>query len=75
MIMQERPPALGWRPPTLCHVFGDRGLSDIDAELKESTVNAWCAPERICDTHARMSSRVSCGVPGRPPCGRDLQRQ
>ena len=22
MIMQERPPALGRRPPTLCHIFG-----------------------------------------------------
>ena len=52
MIMQERPPALGWRPPRLCHIFGDRGLPDIDAELKKFTVNAWCAPERICDTHA-----------------------
>src|SRR5271166_6426057 len=43
MIMQKRPPALGRRPPTLwlCHVFGDRGLPDIDAELKEFTVNAW----------------------------------
>ena len=51
MIMQERPPALGWRPPTLWHVFGDRGSPDIDAELKEFTVNAWCAPERISDTH------------------------
>ena len=51
MIMQERPPALGWRPPTLWHVFGDRGLPDIDAELKEFTVNAWCAPEQISDTH------------------------
>src|SRR5271154_5027267 len=51
MIRQERPPALGGRPPTLCQVFGDCGLSDIDAELKEFTVNAWCAPERICDTH------------------------
>ena len=51
MIMQERPPALGWTPPRLCHVFGDRGLPDIDAELKEFTVNAWCAPERISDIH------------------------
>src|SRR5271163_2884956 len=51
MIMQERPPSLGWRPPTLCHIFSDRGLPDIDAELKKFTVNAWCAPERICDTH------------------------
>ena len=51
MIMQERPPALGWRPPTLCHVFGDRGLPDIDAELEEFTVDARCAPERVRDAH------------------------
>ena len=35
----------------LWHVFGDRGLPNIDAELKEFAVNAWCAPERISDTH------------------------
>jgi hypothetical protein len=23
----------------------------VAAELKEFAVNAWCAPERICDTH------------------------
>ena len=49
--MQERPPTLGWRPPTLCHVLGDRGLPDIDAELEELTVDARCAPERVRDAH------------------------
>jgi hypothetical protein len=34
MITQERPRALGWRSPTLGHVFGDRRLPDIDAELE-----------------------------------------
>ena len=38
MIAQERPPALGWRPSMLGHVFGDRGLANIDAELEELTV-------------------------------------
>ena len=52
VIAQERPPALGWRPSTPCHVFGDRGLPDIDAELEEFTVDTWCTPERIRDTHA-----------------------
>src|SRR5271169_3257596 len=51
MIMQKRPPARGWRPPMLCHVFGNRGLSDIDAELEELTVDARCAPERVRDAH------------------------
>jgi hypothetical protein len=34
MITQERPPAVGWRSPTLGHVFDDRRLPDIDAELE-----------------------------------------
>ena len=51
MIAQERPPALGWRPPTLCHVLGDRGLPDIDAELEELTMDARGAPKRVRDAH------------------------
>ena len=48
---QERPPALGRRPSTLCHVFGDRCLPGIDAELEEFTVDARCAPERVRNAH------------------------
>jgi len=51
VIAQERPPALGWRPPTLCHVFGDRGLPDIDAEFEQLAVDARCAPERVRKAH------------------------
>ena len=35
----------------LCHVFGDRGLPDIDAELEEFAVDARRAPEHVGDTH------------------------
>src|ERR1700716_3929282 len=51
MIIQERPPALGRRPPALCHVLGDCGLTDIDAELEEFTVNTRRAPERVREAH------------------------
>ena len=51
LIAQERPPALGWRTPRLCHVSGDRGLPDIDAELEQLTVDARSAPERVRKTH------------------------
>ena len=51
VIAQERPPALGWRAPTLCHVFGDRRLPDIDAEFEQFTVDARCTPERVRKTH------------------------
>src|SRR5208337_3773577 len=51
MIMQERPPSLGWRTPMFCHVFGYRGLPDIDAELEKFTVDARSAPERVREAH------------------------
>src|SRR5271170_3040178 len=51
MIMQKRPPARGWRPPMFCHVLGDRGLPDINSQLEKFTMDPWCAPQRICDTH------------------------
>jgi hypothetical protein len=39
MITQERPPALGWWSPLLCHVFGHRRLPDIDADLEKFAVD------------------------------------
>jgi len=36
----------------LCHVFGDRGLPDIDAELEKLTMYARRAPEWVGDAHA-----------------------
>src|SRR5208282_1383976 len=44
-------PALGWRPPMFCHVLGNRGLPDINSQLEKFTMDPWCAPQRICDTH------------------------
>src|SRR6266478_7991349 len=51
MIAQERPPALRWRSPMLGHVFGNRRLPNINAELEEFAMDARCAPERVGDTH------------------------
>ena len=51
MIMQERLPALGRRPPAPCHVLGDRSLADIDAELEQFAMDPGSAPERICQAH------------------------
>jgi hypothetical protein len=34
MIADERSPALRWRASLLGHVLGDRGLPDLNAELK-----------------------------------------
>ena len=35
MIAEERLPALGWRSPAPCHVFGDRGLPNGDSKFEE----------------------------------------
>src|SRR5882724_518912 len=37
MIAKERPPALGWRVSSLGHA----GLSDIDADLEEFSMDRW----------------------------------
>src|SRR5215469_10559768 len=39
VIVQERPPGLGWRLAVPDHVLADAGLADVDAELQEFAVN------------------------------------
>src|ERR1700759_4854644 len=51
MIAKERPPALRWRASSLGHVLGDAGLSDIDAELEEFSMDPRRAPQRIGNAH------------------------
>ena len=51
MIAEERLPSLRWGPPVPCHVFGDRGLANFDAELEELTVDPGRAPEGIGKAH------------------------
>jgi hypothetical protein len=33
------------------HIFGDRRLGDLDAELQQLAMNAWRTPERILSAH------------------------
>ena len=51
MIAKEGLPALRRRHPPPRHVFCDRGLSNIDAELEQFAVYSRSAPKRVCDTH------------------------
>src|SRR6201999_3182742 len=51
MIAEERPPALGWRVSSFGHVLGHAGLSDIDAELEEFSMDPRRSPQRIGDAH------------------------
>src|SRR6202021_2257068 len=51
MIAKERPPALGWRVSSLGHVLGHAGLSDLDAELEEFSMDPRHSPQRIGNAH------------------------
>src|SRR6202142_884432 len=51
MIAKERPPALGWRVSSLGHVLGHAGLSDINAELEEFSMDPRRSPQRIGNAH------------------------
>src|ERR1700724_3123773 len=51
MIAKERPPTLGWRVSSLGHVLGHAGLSDIDAELEEFSMDPRRSPQRIGNAH------------------------
>src|ERR1700756_733908 len=51
MIAKERLPALGWRVSSPGHVLGHAGLSDIDAELEEFSMDPRRSPQRIGNAH------------------------
>src|SRR5271168_3725780 len=51
MIAKERPPALEWRASSLGHVLGHAGLSDINAELEEFSMDPRRSPQRIGNAH------------------------
>src|SRR6476620_8852417 len=51
MIAKERPPALGWRVSSLCHILGHAGLSDINAELEEFSMDPRRSSQRIGNAH------------------------
>src|ERR1700721_1938640 len=51
MIADKCSPALGRRVSSPDHVFGDAGLADLDAELKQLAVDPRRSPQRIGNAH------------------------
>src|SRR5262249_37065697 len=44
-------PHMRWRFPVSCHIFGNRGLIPIDAELEEFAMDPGSAPKRVGEAH------------------------
>src|SRR3982074_2755608 len=57
MVVQEDLPGLRPPPPALRNVFGDRRLSDFDAELQQFARDAWCTPKPV--RHAHVSDQAA----------------
>src|SRR5258705_7240322 len=51
MVTQEGAPSRGGRFASLDHVLRDAGLSDLEAELEQLTMDARRSPQRIVDAH------------------------
>src|SRR6202030_4271245 len=51
IIADKGSPALRRRVSSLDHVFGDAGLSDIDAELEEFSLDSRRSPQRVGNAH------------------------
>src|ERR1700758_922723 len=51
MVAKEGLPALRRRPPSLGHVFCDRGLADINPEFEQFAMNPWRSPQRVGNAH------------------------
>ena len=58
MVAEKRPPALRRWPRAAAHIPSDCRLSDIEAELEQFTMNAWCAPERVRAAHFGRATTV-----------------
>ena len=48
------------------HVFGDGRFGNLNAQLEQLTVNAWCTPAGLFRLIIRIRSRTSRGTLGRP---------
>ena len=46
MVVEERPPGLGWRSAPLRHQPRHGSLGQLDAELEKLGMNTWRTPER-----------------------------
>ncbi len=51
VIAEECLPTLIGIPGSAGHVLGHGGLTDLEAELQEFSVDARCAPQRIVRAH------------------------
>jgi len=51
MVMKKRLPALRRWPSSLHHILGHARLADIDAELKQLSVDPRRSPQRVGDAH------------------------
>jgi len=51
VVTQEGPPSLGRGAASLDHVLRDARLSDLETELEQLTMDAWCSPQRIFRAH------------------------
>ena len=47
MVAKKGLPSLARRSPAPSHILGNRRLPDLDAKLKQFTVDPWGAPERV----------------------------
>jgi len=75
VVTQEGSPSLAGWPASLDHVLGDARLRDVNPSLSSSPWDTWRAPKRIFDAHPLDQYAQLRSICGRPPCGRDLQRQ
>jgi hypothetical protein len=60
---------------SLGHVLGHAGLSDIDAELEEISMDPRCPHSGLAMLISRISLRIAGATVGRPPRRRDFHRQ
>src|SRR5262245_12067364 len=51
VIVEEGSPCLRWRLWPSDHVFGNRGLRDLNPQLHQFAVNPRCAPNRVLAAH------------------------
>jgi hypothetical protein len=75
VIAQKGSPSLAWWPTPFDHVLGDARLRDLKPELEQFAVNAWRAQSGFSTLIRRIKTRSSVSIRGRPPGGRDFQRQ
>ena len=57
------------------HALGDARLRDLKPELEQFAVNAWRTQSGFSMLIREINAHSSLSIGGRPPSGRDFQRQ